>query len=72
MAIRGESRISGKLWASMTPAIRKLTKILPPPSQPVEASGDWDEVERTLGTALPDDYKEFISLYGTGFIGGAS
>jgi hypothetical protein len=43
---------------------------LPPPEHPLESSGSegWVQVETRLGTALPSDYREFIPLYGTGYI----
>jgi hypothetical protein len=40
-----------------------------PPAKPFEADGSWSQVERTLGTSLPDDYKDFIRIYGSGRIG---
>jgi hypothetical protein len=45
-----------------------LIELLPPPEIPVEASGNWANVERQLGTTLPSDYKWFIETYGTGGI----
>ena len=48
--------------------LKKLWKLLPPPQSPVENKGDWKEAEKEIGTALPEDYKEFISTYGTGSI----
>jgi hypothetical protein len=49
-----------------------LLSLIPPPSKPYETGGDrsWSEIERSLGTALPSDYKRFIELYGTGELGG--
>lgn len=49
-------------------SIEDLIKIAPPPVCPVEAgsAGQWDEVERSLGTALPSDYKIIINTYGSG------
>ena len=52
----------------MTEALAELVKLLPPPKAPEETGGDWQRIEAELGTALPDDYKEFISIYGTGGI----
>ncbi len=52
----------------MAPDLERLREIAPPPGEPLEA-GDprrWPEVEAALGTALPDDYKAFIELYGSG------
>lgn len=36
--------------------------------KPKETSGDWSKVEESLQTVLPEDFKEFISTYGTGEI----
>jgi hypothetical protein len=52
----------------MTMPIEGLMQIMPPPPEPKEASGDWQAVESSLGTALPDDYRRFIDAYGTGQI----
>ena len=52
-------------------SIKQLCIIMPPPTSP-ENIGDnnlWDSVEKRIGIVLPDDYKEFISIYGTGYIG---
>src|SRR4051794_2040355 len=45
-----------------------LLELAPSPDQPVEpgSSEQWKEVERTLGTPLPGDYKQMINAYGTG------
>lgn len=44
---------------------------MPPPSV-VNDGGDidWSNIESEVKTILPDDYKQFISVYGTGAIGG--
>ena len=46
--------------------------MLPPPAKPFETpSGDgWLTVEARLGIELPEDYKEFITHYGTGAVDG--
>jgi hypothetical protein len=51
-------------------ALHSLESILPRPSNPQEATAnyDWTNVEGELGTQLPIDYKEFINEYGTGKI----
>jgi SMI1-KNR4 cell-wall len=48
--------------------IETLKVLAPPPEVPVAAgSADlWPGVEAELGTTLPQDYKEFITLYGYG------
>jgi hypothetical protein len=52
--------------------LEALMSMVPPPKEPSEAGSgrSWLEVERSLGTALPGDYKEYINLYGTGELGG--
>lgn len=50
----------------------KLTKYLPIPGKPDDTPGNLDhfsEIESRLSVALPDDYKQFIVTYGTGWIG---
>ena len=49
--------------------IDTLTLLIPPPADPVETRGSWMQVEMSLGTHLPDDFKEFIDVYGSGKIG---
>jgi len=47
--------------------IEALVKIVPPPAAPDEAfSGPWKPIETLLGTGLPQDYKDFVRLYGAG------
>jgi SMI1-KNR4 cell-wall len=45
-----------------------LIDLAPPPEWRIDAGspGAWDGVEQTLGTALPDDYKLIINVYGSG------
>lgn len=45
-----------------------LIGLAPPPEWRIDAGspGAWADVERTLGTALPDDYKLIINVYGSG------
>jgi hypothetical protein len=47
-----------------------LVNEIKPPKNPSEtpAQGGWVPVEKRIGTLLPDDYKEFIELYGSGCI----
>lgn len=52
----------------MDKTLKALTKILPPPTHPHGASGDWDAVESLLRMKFPSDYKDFVSLYGCGKI----
>ena len=44
----------------------ELIRLIPPPADPVEAHGDWDQVEAALGLSLPADYKGLVQAYGTG------
>ena len=48
--------------------LEQLRLLLPPPAEPVEAAplDGWAEVEAVLGTGLPDDFKAFTELYGSG------
>src|SRR6476646_8300105 len=54
----------------MRNSLEQLATILPPPSIPIAATGDWSAVANALGTRLPDDYMGFITRYGTGCISG--
>jgi hypothetical protein len=48
--------------------IEALERVIPPPAVPFEAfSGPWEPIEAELGTALPQDYKDFVRLYGSGY-----
>lgn len=48
--------------------IETLVKTIPLPAMPHEAfDGPWAPVEARLGTALPQDYKDFVRLYGCGY-----
>jgi hypothetical protein len=48
--------------------IETLIKVVPPPAAPFEAfGGPWEPIEAELGTALPQDYKDFVRLYGNGY-----
>jgi hypothetical protein len=48
--------------------IEALLKVVPPPAEPFEAfTGPWEPTEDDLGTALPQDYKDFVRLYGSGY-----
>lgn len=50
----------------MDSALDRLIRAIPPPVQLRPVVEDWTRVERRLGIQLPDDYKTFISTYGTG------
>lgn len=52
--------------------LTELQVLVPPPDSPVFAGtwDQWNEVEQWIGTALPQDYKQLINLYGSGSFGG--
>ncbi|WP_337187721.1 SMI1/KNR4 family protein [Phenylobacterium sp.] len=48
--------------------IEALLKAVPPPATPSEAFlGPWEPIEAELGTRLPQDYKDFVRVYGYGY-----
>ena len=48
--------------------IANLIKVVPPPAEPFWAyKGPWGAIEGELGTALPQDYKDYVALYGSGY-----
>lgn len=53
------------------PGIEALAHVVPPPANPFRPfDGPWKRVEAYLGTALPQDYKDFARLYGSGLFMG--
>ena len=50
----------------MNQVLKQIVGEIPPPTHPQHLSRDWVTVESQLGMMLPDDYKEFVSLYGSG------
>ncbi len=47
--------------------VERLAEVVPPPAAPYDAfDGPWERLEAQLGTALPQDYKDFVRLYGEG------
>jgi SMI1-KNR4 cell-wall len=52
----------------MNASIQRLIRIEAPPANPVATGSptDWLQVEQTLGLQLPQDYKEYTSVYGAG------
>ena len=51
--------------------LARLTALLPPPARPSEAIGhDWSAFGAAHGLRTPRDWRAFLSLYGTGAIGG--
>lgn len=48
--------------------IENLKQQVPVPGGPFEAfEGPWEPIEAELGTSLPQDYKDFARLYGSGY-----
>lgn len=49
--------------------LTELTTLLPPPSgvAPIE---NWAAIEADLGTPLPEDFKTYVDLYGSAYVGG--
>jgi len=58
--------------ASNISSIPTLLQILRFPTSPSDRpnASEWQSVEEKLGMQLPEDYKEFITHYGTGAIDG--
>jgi hypothetical protein len=50
-------------------AISELIALIPPPSQPVDADGDWSVPAAEFGMEFPSDFRELIHHYGTGEFG---
>lgn len=50
--------------------LETLLELLVPPEEPVGTGtpGEWEELEARMGTALPSDYKAFVSTFGAGSI----
>jgi SUKH superfamily protein len=47
-------------------AIDELIRLVPPPTNPVSAQGDWQQIETELGLHLPTDFKQLVERYGLG------
>src|SRR5688572_9224139 len=64
---RGRSRArAASVDSRAMTTIEDLVALVPPPTEPVDARGDWHEVEAALGLALPADFKALIERYGLG------
>ena len=47
--------------------IETLLKVLPPPAEPFETfDGPWEPIEAALGVVVPQDYKDFVRIFGNG------
>jgi hypothetical protein len=51
--------------------LHAVLDVIPRPLQPREVADtrDWEIYELATGISLPDDYKAYLSVYGTGIIG---
>jgi len=47
-------------------AFDDLEALVPPPTAPIAADGDWTMVEQTLGVRLPTDFQALVRRYGHG------
>jgi hypothetical protein len=61
-AVKRESKYKSRC------SLEDLTTLIPPPSTPRCAEGDWNEVEGQMGIHFPSDFKRLISAYGSGRI----
>src|SRR5579859_3077342 len=52
----------------MHEAVEQLAHLLPGPR--TGQAKNWSAVESALGTALPDDYKDFVETIGGGYLDG--
>jgi SMI1-KNR4 cell-wall len=48
--------------------VTRITELAPRPSDP--SARNWEEVERSLGTVLPADYKKLVDVFGGGVFDG--
>jgi hypothetical protein len=55
----------------MFPDLTTIARLLPPPRSPRGLDRSWNAVESELGLELPQDYKAFIDLSGSGQISSA-
>ncbi|BBC34895.1 hypothetical protein SGFS_061890 [Streptomyces graminofaciens] len=57
----------GRRWGGPSAdAYDRLVRLVAPPAVAVEAHGDWDAVESSLGVRLPGDYRRMVETYGWG------
>src|SRR5436190_1951391 len=47
-------------------AINDLIALIPPPTEPRDATGNWGEVEAEFGIVYPKDFRLIIKSYGSG------
>ena len=52
-------------------SLNKLLNVLPAPTSPVETvdSAQWEIFELSTGITLPNDYKAYLGIFGTGVVG---
>jgi hypothetical protein len=49
-------------------SIEALMRAVPPPQKPLESfAGPWAQIETEIGSPLPQDYKDYARLYGSGY-----
>ncbi|MCE9544661.1 MAG: SMI1/KNR4 family protein [Planctomycetia bacterium] len=63
---------SARKSENMNATLKTISKLLRPPDSPRGLIRGWDVVEQEIGLALPNDYKAFIDLYGTGQVSSAA
>lgn len=53
-------------------SIAELKALVPPPKSPFETgtSSLWKKLDKLLGLKLPQDYRDFVTTYGTGLFAG--
>jgi hypothetical protein len=51
------------------PSVEKLLTLVSPPASTINppTDADWADAEKELGTALPDEYKDLVTIYGEGY-----
>lgn len=49
----------------MDSSLRRLTKKMPPPSDPPNRQVDWARLEAGIRLSYPDSFKEFVGVYGS-------
>ena len=52
-------------------AVVDIVALIAPPASPAQVGTPtkWGAVERELGVAFPSDYRQFLRVYGTGYLG---
>lgn len=52
----------------MSRSLQQLVSLVPPPQEPVApgSPNGWPRIESEIGAPLPQDFKDYISVYGAG------